>query len=100
MQAGVTYAFEMDVLGLPDNGSQLYMEIRGHTADCGGDGTMLARADIRPEYSWTTLCMQFTPQQAFSHFLIGPGYTGPQPSTNARVRLDTLRQVSACPAPP
>jgi hypothetical protein len=96
MQAGASYALEMDVLGLPDNGAQLYMEIRGHDADCGGDGTMLARAEIQPERTWTTLCMQFTPQQNFSYFLIGTGYSGAQPSTNARVRLDTLRQVSSC----
>lgn len=98
MQVGVTYAMQMDVLGLPDNGSQLYMEIRGHSGDCTSTGSMLARVEIPPERRWTTLCLEFTPQQAFTQFLISAGYTGPQPSPAARVRLDSLRQVSACPA--
>jgi hypothetical protein len=97
MRVGATYALELDVLGLPDNGAQLYVEVRGHDSDC-GDGTLLARSATLPERSWTPLCLTFSPERAFSHFSIGTGYAGPQPSTNARVRLDTLRQRPSCPA--
>lgn len=98
MQVGASYSFEMDVLGLPDNGAQLFLEIRGHHGtDCDGESAVLVRSELLPDRKWGTICMQFTPQQAYTHFSIGPTYTGPKPSTNARVRLDTLRQVASCP---
>jgi len=97
MQVGTTYTFEMDALGLPDNGAQLFLEIRGHHGtDCNGESAVLVRSEPIPDRTWGTLCMQFTAPQAYTHFSIGPTFTGNKPSTNARVRLDTLRQVAAC----
>jgi hypothetical protein len=96
MRVGTTYALELDVLSLPDNGSQPYVEIRGHDADC-GDGTLLVRSATLPERLWTPICLTFTPERPFSHFSIGTGYQGPQPSTNARVRIDSLRELETCP---
>jgi hypothetical protein len=97
MQVGTTYSFEVDALGLPDNGAQLFLEIRGHHGtDCNGESALLVRSEPIPDRTWGTLCMQFTAPQAYTHFSIGPTFTGPKPSTNARVRLDTLRQVPAC----
>lgn len=96
MRVGVSYALELDALGLPDNGAQLFVEVRGYDSDC-GEGTLLARSAALPERRWTPLCLAFTPDRAFSHISIGTGYAGPQPSTNARVRLDSLRQLQVCP---
>jgi hypothetical protein len=105
MEVGATYAFEMDVLSRPDNGAELYVEFRGRTLVAGDDcavstidnGVSLARSEIIDAAGWTTVCLQFTAQDPFTHLLIVPGYEGPQPSGNARLRLDTLRQVSGCP---
>jgi hypothetical protein len=96
MQAGTTYAFEMDVVGQADNGAELYVAVKGANDVCAA-GTLLGRsANIPARNGWGTTCVEFTADQDYSHLLIVPGYEGPKPPASTRLWLDTLRQVPSC----
>jgi len=94
---GTAYAFEFDVISESGGGQNLYLEARGAAALC-GNGVVLGRSPVvRDGADWSTSCVSFTADDAYSYLLLAPNYEGNAPGLTARLRVDGLRQVERCP---
>lgn len=98
MKKGARYAFEVDVNSFSEGANNLFLEVRGARQQC-GEGAVLGRtALVADAAGWSTACVSFEASDAYGYLLLAPGFEGgTQPSGNARMWIDDLRQVESCP---
>jgi hypothetical protein len=98
LETGVEYALEMDVLSQNEGAANLFVQVQGADSQCSGGSALGRTPTIPADGEWVTLCARFRTAQEHSHLLLVPAVEGGAAAApTARLLLDNLRPVAACP---